>query len=165
MNNKNINELIINPTILEANGYKKYTDSLADRNTYFGSWQKCVRNEYGKAYFINFNFSDMSYYYNRIESQKNSNPYSYECDLQFNDSEDNTTINVKIFSSPKTLEQLELYVDKFFKRMQFKNYEYYDDEDENKHQNELLRNKKLEEATKLSEELKPKAIKSKQPKL
>lgn len=105
MSNKpSINDLIINPKILEENGYKKYTDSLADKNTYVGSWQKCVRNKYGKAYFINFNFSDMSYYYNRMgnHSSYNLSPYNYECDLQFNDSEDGSTINVKIFSTPKT---------------------------------------------------------------
>ena len=81
MSNKpSINDLIINPKLLEENGYKQYTDSLADKNTYVGSWQKCVRNEYGKAYFINFNFSDMSYYYNRMgnHSSYNLSPYNNE---------------------------------------------------------------------------------------
>ena len=46
----------------------------------------------------------MSYYYNRMgnHSSYNLSPYNYECDLQFNDSEDGSTINVKIFSTPKT---------------------------------------------------------------
>ncbi len=163
MSNKpSINDLIINPKILEENGYQKYTDSLADKNTYVGSWQKCVRNEYGKAYFINFNFSDMSYYSTECTiTLYNLSPYHYECDLQFNDSEDGSTINVKIFSTSKTLEQIELYIDKMFHKMQFRNYEYYDEEDEQKHYNEFLKNKKLEEATKLSEALQPKATKNK----
>lgn len=149
-----INDLKINPTVLSENGYMKYTDNLKDKETYIGSWQKCVRNEYGKAYFINFNFHDNSYYYNfSREHLITANPFSWEADLQFNDMDEEMTINVKIFSSNKDLESVEKFCDKLFKKMEFQNYEYWEDNDKANHLLEQKSKRVTEDALLLEKEL------------
>lgn len=132
-----LEDLSINPKILSENKYNKYSDSLKRYNAeYMESWQKTVYNDYGKAYFINFNFSDLSDLY--LKSNLEGNPYSWEADLQFNTIEDDMTVNVKVFGTHRDLESVEKFCDKMFKQMQFKNYDYYSDEEEYRHKKEVL---------------------------
>ena len=117
MSNYKITDLKIYPDMLEQNGYKKYNDSMQNKNSYMGTWQRTIHNEHGKAYFINFNFFDNSYYYNLSRQHIHiiaANPYSWEVDLQFNNMEEDMTINTTIFSSNKSLEEIENVCDRLF---------------------------------------------------
>jgi len=154
MNENKITDLKIYPDILENHGYKKYNDSMQDKNSYIGSWQKTIYNEHGKAYFINFNFFDNSYYYN-LSNQHiiTANPYSWEVDLQFNSIDEDMTMNTKIFSSNKNLEEIEKICERLFQKMNFRNYDYYEEKDEDNHKKEIKENLILENFNLLDKEL------------
>lgn len=154
MSNYKITDLKIYPDMLEQNGYKKYNNSMQDKNSYMGSWQRTIYNEHGKAYFINFNFFDNSYYYNLSHQHIiTANPYSWEVDLQFNSMEEDMTINTKIFSSNKSLEEIENVCDRLFKKMNFRNYNYYEEKDEDNHKKEIKENIILENFNILNKDL------------
>lgn len=149
--NFKIEDLSINPKLLESSGYRKYTDNLKNKDSYIASWQKAVHNEHGKAYFVNFSFYDNSLFLQQVNNK--SNPYSWETDLQFNSLEDDMTINIKIFATNKNLEEIEKICDRMFKKMQFRNYEYYADTDEENHKADIKKEEISENAFNLNKEL------------
>lgn len=155
-----LNQLSITPAILASNGYKQFLDTLKDKSSYVESWQKCVRNEHGKAYFINFNFYVLSGLYQN--DKQDINPYSWGANLQLDTLEEDMTVNIKVFASHKNLTQVEAFCEKIFKRMQFRNYEYYSDDEENSHKNEIKKQEILESANVLESQLPKK--REKQPK-
>lgn len=142
--------LSITPAILQAAGYKAFRDSLkGDQESYAGSWQKCVRDEGGKKYFINFNFYDMGRLY---RSQGiGGNPCGWECSLQMAGLDDEMTVNTKIFSSNAQLARVESFCEKLFESMEFAYYEYGDAESEGKHRLELMGKRAKREADVLGE--------------
>ncbi len=146
-----IEDLSIHPEILKQNGYKSYPDRMQNQDTYVSSWQKRFDNEHGKAYFINFNFHDLSYFHKKHNLQ--GNPFSWEADLQFNSLDEDMTINVKLHGTNKNLEEVEKFCNKMFNKMQFRNYEYYSDEDENNHKKEIKETEIIENALILEKEL------------
>ncbi len=149
--NNTINDLNINPDLLEKNGYKKYRDSFLIKESYFGSWQKIITNEYGDAYSINFNLYDNSCYYNKQLKERGAdiNPYSWEADLQFNDMEEEMTVNVKVFASNKDLKSVESFCNRLFKKMEFKNYAYWEESDISNHELEHKKERIMESANHL----------------
>lgn len=124
MNNLQIKDLAINPEVLKESGYKSFNDRMKEQNSwYIGSWQKRYDDENGRMYFINFTFFDK----HKDENLKNvfkDSRFSWEADMQFNSIEEDMTINMSIFSSQKSLEQIEAFVLKMFKKMNFQYYEY-----------------------------------------
>jgi hypothetical protein len=151
INYDKLNKLSITPSILASNGYKDFRDPLANPSSHLQAWQKCVRNEYGKAYFINFTFSDLTEFYR--DRNIDVNPYSWEADMQLETLEEDMTINIKVLSCNKDLNQVEEFCEKMFKKMQFRNYEYYVDGAEDKHKNEIKKQEILENTAILANEL------------
>lgn len=130
-----LEDLSINPELLANNNYRRFMDPLRKHSeSYVESWQKTVYNDYGKAYFINFGFNDLSSMY----SQHNidGNPYSWQSDMQLNTFND-MTINIEVLGSNRDLHEVEAFCEKMFKQMQFKNYDYYSDEAEHLHKKEI----------------------------
>lgn len=124
-------DLLINPSVLEENKYGYYFDTVESSkmaNLYFGSYQKAFYNEFGKAYFINFKFYDMSLIAPNASSKEN---LSWTADLQLKTND--LTMNINIFNSDQSLNELESYVAKFFKINGFQNYEYIDEVAEKNH--------------------------------
>jgi hypothetical protein len=131
-----LEDLSIHPKILAENKYNKFNDSTKRYNEeYMESWQKTIYNDYGKAYFINFNFYNMTHIYSQHKIK--GNPYSWEADLQFNSLDNDMTVNIKVFGTHRNLHSVENFCEKMFNQMQFKNYDYYSDEDEYKHKKGL----------------------------
>jgi len=147
----NIENLSITPEILKLNRYNHYFDRTKDRETYVSSWQKRFDNDHGKAYFINFNFFDLSLFHKKHNLQ--GNPFSWEADLQLHSLDEDMTINLKVYGTNKTLEEVEKFCEKMFNKMQLRNYEYYSDEDENNHKREIKKAEVIEEASNLDKEL------------
>lgn len=149
-----INDFKINPTILGQNGYKEYRDGFQNKESYISSWQKCVQNEHGKAYFINFNFHDNSYFFNLNRGNViTANPYSWSLDLQFKDMEEEMVVNVKVFSSNKDLHTIEKFCERLFKKMEFQNDEYWEVDGQEKHQLEQKEQRILEAKVELEGQL------------
>ena len=143
-----LEDLSINPEVLANNNYKSFIDSTRKYNEgYVESWQKTVYNDYGKAYFINFEFHDMSSIYS--QHKIDGNPYSWQADMQLNTFDD-MTINIEVLGCNRDLESVENFCAKMFKQMQFKNYDYFSEEEEYKHKKEIAI---VEEVKALEEEL------------
>lgn len=130
-----LEDLSINPELLANNNYRKFIDPLKKHSeSYVESWQKTVYNDYGKAYFINFEFN----YLSSIYSQGNivGNQYSWQADIQLNTFDD-MTINIEVLGNNHDLQSVENFCEKMFKQMQFKNYNYYSDDEEHMHKKEI----------------------------
>lgn len=130
-----LKDLSIHPELLANNNYRIFIDVLKKHNEgYVESWQKAVYNDYGKAYFINFEFHDMSSMFSKHNID--GNPYSWQADMQLN-TFDEMTINIEILGNNRDLQSVENFCERMFKQMQFKNYDYDSDTKENLHKKEI----------------------------
>ena len=119
---------MINVQTLESNGYTKFIDnhklgsSTIENSPYKGSWQKCIRDDYGKKYFIQVEMWDFknSEFSDRIQS--NPEP-SFPSWVQFELPEEQN-VKIELFHKEnQSLEELEAW---FEKQWEVNDAEYYE---------------------------------------
>lgn len=86
-------------------------------------FEKCIKDEYGKCYFIHVNRWDLSRYERNGKTNVN-----YESDVQF-ELKSGATINVKGFSVGQdwTIEEMEQFYADLWNTDKFKHYEVYEE--------------------------------------
>lgn len=122
-----ISELIINPKLLEENGYRSFNNTLRsyDNAAYKISYQKRFDDEFGKKYFINFNFSH--YMPGMYGNANMPESISWEADVQLN-TLDGGTINLTYFGAKDhSLKQVETFFETQFNTYLYEHYEYFSD--------------------------------------
>ena len=121
----------INIIELEKNGYRKFNDQFKrskdlseSQDPYKGTWQKCIRDEKGKKYFINIQMWDFA---NSWVSDRNlAREASYQADVQFT-LQDETNFNLELLSiQNKTLIEVEQWFEKAWRIHECEYYEKYE---------------------------------------
>jgi hypothetical protein len=84
-----------------------------------------------------------------LQHNIDNNPYSWQADMQLNTFDD-MTINIEVLGNNRDLQSVENFCAKMFKQMQFKNYDYFSEEEEYKHKKEIAI---IDEVKALEEEL------------
>lgn len=158
-----IDDLSITPAILEASGYKEFSDPLKrDSAAYLKSYQKRFDNKHGKAYFLNFNFYDRTAYFIH-QGPLQFTPYAWEADMQNHAFGEAMAVNTQIFSSNQPLEAVEAFCKRMFEQMLFMNYEYWNANGEAEHHAELLAGSEKAEIDKCANAPSPKAERPRKP--
>jgi hypothetical protein len=119
-----ISELTINPEILEKNGYRSFNNNMRSHNNpaYKISYQKRFDDEFGKKYFITFDFTH--YKPGMFGNDSIPEDMSWEADVQLNTLDDGT-INLTYFGAKNhKLEQVETFFETQFNTYLYKHYEY-----------------------------------------
>lgn len=123
---------MISVEVLEKAGYTRFSDQFKrsenlSNDPYKGTWQKCIRDDKGKKYFINiekWDFADSSLK-DRFNGYKLP---SYSAHAQF-DGPDGT-FNVQLLSAEgRTLQAIENWFEKQWKMNECDHYEKYHQED------------------------------------
>lgn len=111
---------MITKSILEDNDYKEFKSITKDNNIFY---QKCIKDELGKKYFININYFNIE-----LENGKNHN--GWEIKVQFQNiiiNKKEITKNVTYFGLPEDIkiEELEELIEKDWKSLGKPYYQKY----------------------------------------
>ena len=119
-----MNKDVITEEYIESKGYTRFNPTHFDKDIVVARYQKCFRDDIGKKYHINALKIDMHF----IPSDRRDEywkPYRFEYELQVSVEEDEKPINLQFFNN-WTLDEVEEFVEDFFKKMNINYYEIDD---------------------------------------
>lgn len=105
-------------------GYKQYSPTPFDNNSIVARFQKRFDDDFGKKYFIDA-LKWSQEYVPLDRRDKWWKPFVYEYEVQITIGENENSINLGFFSS-WTIEEVEEFMEDFFKKMQPNYYESWD---------------------------------------
>lgn len=115
---------VVTEEYIESKGYTRFNPTQFDKDIVVARYQKCFRDDIGKKYHINALKIDMHFIPpdRRDEYWK---PYRFEYELQVSVTEDDKPLNMQFFNN-WTLDEVEEFVEDFFKKMNINYYEIDD---------------------------------------
>lgn len=105
---------------LIASGYKPFTSKILSQYSDKG-YQKCLRDEKGKKYYITLIEYDWDQFPEAV--QQKGYRYSYAPETQFN-TQDGTVFDLQMLS-PESIEQMEVFFEDVWTKMNCQYYELY----------------------------------------
>lgn len=115
---------------LESNGYRKFVDTsklsgTIEQDPYKVTWQKCVRDDKGKKYFINIELWDFknSQYADRVNIEDKSFPSWSQMEFQ---NEQNFRVSL-FYNKEQSLDDVEAWYEKQWKINEAAYYELNED--------------------------------------
>lgn len=110
----------MNDKYLLEHGYKQYNPTSFNSNSIVLMFQKCFKNDKGKKYFINVLKHSLNY----LPTRDLWESYSYTYEVQVTFTEQEKPLNLEFFSD-WTLEEVENFMEDFFKKMNPNHYELW----------------------------------------